>query len=106
MTTSKNDLAPELRQQSEADKANTAPEFSRPRPGSVKANVLNALLAGDRLTHKDCWIRFGSSRLAHHVLMLRKAGWPIVCDEIKALTSDGRIASIGLYWLKQGAANV
>jgi hypothetical protein len=72
-----------------------------PRPTSVKGRVLAALLAGAELTHLDCWERFGSSRLAHHVHMLRDggAGWPIQSVERPVPTSDGRTAVIAYYAL-------
>lgn len=81
---------------------NPAP-FSYPDPGSVKGRLLADLLTGARVTHLDVWERHGSSRAAHHVLMLRKAGWPILTKEIDALTSDGRVARIALYSLPAGA---
>lgn len=77
----------------------SSPSFSYPEPASVKGRVLANLLAGDRLTHLDVWQRFGSSRAAHHVLMLRKAGWPVQTLEIEAPTSDGRRARIAQYSL-------
>jgi hypothetical protein len=77
--------------------------FTYPRPGSVKAAVLAALLRGESLTHLDCWRRFSSSRLAHHAFMLRGAGWPILCNDDQVLTSDGRLQIIGRYSLPQTA---
>ena len=72
-----------------------------PTPKSVKGRVLAALLTGAELTHLDCWERFGSSRLAHHVHMLRDggAGWPIKAVERPVPTSDGRQAVISFYAL-------
>ena len=71
-----------------------------PAPASVKGRVLGALLRREELTHLDCWRRFGSSRLAHHVLVLRKAGWPVRMVESEVKTSDaGRQATIGRYSL-------
>lgn len=72
-----------------------------PRPTSVKGRVLAVLLTGAELTHLDCWERFGSSRLAHHVHMLRDggAGWPIKAVERPVPTSDGRQATIAFYRL-------
>ena len=72
-----------------------------PKPTSVKGRVLAALLTGAELTHLDCWERFGSSRLAHHVHMLRDggAGWPIKAVERPVPTSDGRQAMIAFYRL-------
>lgn len=76
-------------------------QFSYPHPSSVKGRVLGALLrGGESLTHLDCWRRFGSSRLSHHVFMLRNAGWPVEMVEKTVATSDGgRTASIGEYFL-------
>ena len=73
----------------------TTDEFCFPDHRSVKGRVL----AGDKLTHMDVWQRHGSSRASHHILMLRKAGWPVITQEIDAPTSDGRVARIALYYL-------
>lgn len=70
-----------------------------PRASAVKGAVLADLLSGRAITHKDCWIEHGSSRLAHHIMMLRAAGWPIEMREIQVTTSDGRVAEIGEYRL-------
>lgn len=77
----------------------TAAQFSFPHLKTVKAAVLADLLGGQRITHKDCWLRHGSSRLSHHVYMLRGEGWPIVTDELTVSTSDGRHATIAEYYL-------
>ena len=74
-----------------------------PAPRSVKGRVLAALLAGEELTHLDCWERFGSSRLAHHAYILRGAGWPILTVERPVPTSDGRQAVIAFYTLPASA---
>lgn len=75
-----------------------------PSPETVKGRVLGAFLRGERLTHKDCWLRFGSSRLSHHVYELRRAGWLVLMDEINVTTSDGgRTATIGIYSLPADA---
>ncbi len=71
--------------------------FCYPAPASVKGRVLADLLAGDKMTHLDVWERHGSSRAAHHILMLRKAGWPVITKEIEVPTSDGRRALIAEY---------
>jgi len=70
-----------------------------PSPSSVKGRVLADLLSGRKITHLDVWREHGSSRAAHHVLMLRKAGWPVVTNEIETPISDGRVARIALYSL-------
>lgn len=88
------------RQPGEVNKANyTTPAFSFPDPSTVKGQVLADLLLGRRITHKDTWIEHGSSRLAHHIYILRGDGWPIGCDTIEVGTSDGRRATIGEYSL-------
>ncbi len=84
----------------QSEQAQTAvAQLYYPLPTSVKGRVLADLLAGARITHMDVWERHGSSRAAHHVLMLRKAGWPVITNEIDAPTSDGRIARIAEYSL-------
>lgn len=80
---------------------NNAGAGKYPGPSSVKGRVLAALLTGAELTHLDCWERFCSSRLAHHVHMLREggAGWPIQTVERPVPTSDGRLVIIAFYRL-------
>lgn len=88
----------------EAPNQTSAPTLSFSSPKSVKGRVLGAFLRGERLTHKDCWIRFGSSRLSHHVYELRRTGWPVLMFEQSATTSDGgRTAIIGVYYLTADA---
>lgn len=82
-------------------------DFQRPAypsPATVKGRVLGALLRGERITHQDCWRRFGSSRLSHHVYELRRTGWPVLMIEQTVTTSDGgRTATIGIYSLPADA---
>ena len=74
--------------------------FCYPSPQSVKGRVLGSLLRGEKLTHLDCWRRFGSARLSHHVYVLRGIGWPVQIVEKTIKTSDaGRPATIGIYFL-------
>lgn len=74
--------------------------FSYPAPSTVKGRTLGALLRGERLTHLDCWRRFGSARLSHHIYMLRGIGWTVGMVEQSVTTSDaGRPATIGVYSL-------
>ncbi|MCZ2112656.1 MAG: helix-turn-helix domain-containing protein [Anaerolineae bacterium] len=76
--------------------------FPYPAASAVKGRVLGALLRGELLTHADCWRRLGSSRLAHHVHVLRRAGWPVKAMETIVRTSDaGRPATIAEYFLDQ-----
>ena len=70
-------------------------------PYSVIGRVHGALLRGEHLTGKACWLRFGSSRLSHRIWKLNQDGWPIQEMRIDATTSDaGRVASISTYWLE------
>ena len=70
---------------------------------SVKGAVLADLLAGERITHMSVWRRHGSSRLAHHILRLRQAGWPIQTTTIDASTNHGHAARIAEYHLPKAA---
>jgi hypothetical protein len=88
-----------LRQQAVGQNKTTTPAFCYPDPVSVKGRTLANLLSGEKLTHYDVWERHGSSRASHHVLMLRKSGWPVITEEIDVPTSDGRTARIALYSL-------
>lgn len=74
--------------------------FCYPPRGTVKAGVLADLLNGRTLTHLDCWHDHGSSRLAHHIHVLRADGWPIQSIEQEVKTRHGRIAQIAFYSLK------
>lgn len=80
----------------------TTREFCYPTPDTVKAAVLADLLDGRAITHLDCWKEHGSSRLAHHILMLRHLGWKVLTVEYRAPTSDGRVAQIARYSLRAG----
>lgn len=73
-----------------------------PSANAVIGRVLGALLNGERLTHLDCWRRFGSSRLSHHIWQLRRDGWPVEMVELEVATSDAdRKAMIGEYSLSE-----
>ena len=98
-TTPRNDEA--LREQGQVETAGIIRcSFCYPSPQSVKGRVLGSLLRGERLTHLDCWRRFGSARLSHHIYMLRGVGWAVQMIEETVKTSDaGRPAAIGIYFL-------
>lgn len=81
------------------DHASVVNQLTFPASSSVKGRTLADLLAGMKLTHYDVWERHGSSRASHHVLMLRRAGFSVITEEIDAPTSDGRTARIALYSL-------
>jgi hypothetical protein len=77
-------------------------EHNHPNPKTVRGRVLGALLRGEHITHWDCWKRFGSARLSHHIYSLRADFWPVDMVEINVSTNDaGRAATIGLYSLHQ-----
>lgn len=79
----------------------SARTFSYPSHQTVKGRVLGCLLRGERLTHKDVWLRFGSARLSHHIYMLRRIGWAVQMIDLTVTTSDaGRHAIIGVYLLE------
>lgn len=86
-----------------ADKAeNTNPHF--PKPYSVRGRVLGAHLRGESLTSLDAWRRFGGSRLAADVNVLRKSGWPIETEIVEVETKDaGRRSEVARYFLPSDA---
>lgn len=91
--TAQNDNLPE-----HYTKFSFSPPDNYPDSATVKGRVLGALLREEHLTHLDCWRRFGSARLSHHIYMLRGMGWQVEMAEQTVTTSDaGRAASIGIY---------
>lgn len=70
-----------------------------PKPGTARAEILAAFLAGDHMTHEDARKRFGASRLAADVHALRRKGWPIVGAEVQVPTRAGRLAVVTSYRL-------
>lgn len=75
--------------------SHTTPTF--PKPSTVKARILAALLEGRTITGLICWQEFGSSSLAHHVFTLRGTGWGIDTDMRTVRTSDGREQDVAHY---------
>ena len=76
-----------------------APAFPT-RHGTVKAQVLAALLAHRKLTHLDVWREAGSSRCSHHVFILRSENnFPIQTADLVVGCSDGRSETIAQYSL-------
>jgi len=71
----------------------------RPAPGTVRAAVLDALLAGHSMTSLEAWRTFGASRLASDVFELRRMGWPILAEEIGVEARDGRSPRVARYRL-------
>lgn len=75
-----------------------------PAAGTIRAAVLEALLAGRSLTSLEAWQELGTSRLAADVHELRGMGWPIVSEEIDVQARDGRTARVACYRLAEVAA--
>ena len=78
--------------------------YRYPASETVQGRVLGALLRGERITHLDCWARFGSSRLSHPIYILRGGktgdGWPVqTLEKVVTTTDAGRSATIGEYFL-------
>lgn len=75
----------------------------RPAAGTIRADVLAALEAGESLTSLAAWQRFGTSRLAADVHALRRAGWSIVAEEVPVECREGRSARVACYRLANTA---
>lgn len=71
-----------------------------PKRGTDAAAILEALLAGERLTSGDAWSRFGASRLAVHVHYLRRGGWPIIGETVEVPKRGGKLAHVAEYRLE------
>ncbi len=75
-----------------------------PKPGTVIGQVFSALRRGERLTPKDAWLRFGTSRLAAVIHTLQKDyGWPIDAEIIPVSTADHRTAHVARYSMQEAA---
>lgn len=70
-----------------------------PRKGTARADVLDALRAGQMLTGMGAWRAFGTSRLAADVFELRRMGWPIVAETINVPARHGHRSKIARYHL-------
>jgi hypothetical protein len=75
----------------------------RPAAGTIRADVLAALEAGESLTSLEAWERFGTSRLAADVFELRRLGWPIQSEEIRVASRGGRPTRVACYRIAEGA---
>lgn len=80
-------------------------DFSRNLPlvGTVKRSVLDALRAGEQLTPKEAWLRYGTSRLAAVVHVLIAEGWPIDSELIPVEATNGRLARVARYSMRRAA---
>lgn len=68
-----------------------------PSVGSIKRQVLDRMLSGERITSLQAWAQFGTSRLASLIHQLRRAGWDIASDRIEVDTKAGRSALVAQY---------
>lgn len=68
-----------------------------PKPGSIRAQVLEELRAGRSLTAMQAWRRLGAARLASDVHVLRRMGWPIVGAETLVACRSGRPSRVTTY---------
>ncbi len=75
----------------------------RPAAGTIRADVLDALLAGRSLTGLEAWREFGTSRLAADIHALRRMGWDIAAEEIPVDCRKGRSARVAVYRLANTA---
>lgn len=72
-----------------------------PRKGTASAEVLAALRRGQRLTSRDAWQAFGTSRLAVRVHELRRMGWPVVAMLVTVSTRNGHLGKVARYHLPE-----
>lgn len=68
-----------------------------PAAGSIKRQVLERMLSGERLTSLQAWAQFGTSRLASLIHQLRRDGWDIASERIEVETKAGRFALVAQY---------
>ncbi|MGY0634298.1 helix-turn-helix domain-containing protein [Luteimonas sp. A478] len=74
----------------------------RPQPGTARAAVLDALLAGEHLTSLSAWEKYGASRLAADVYALRRMGWRIIGVDACVACRYGRSSVVKAYSLDRG----
>lgn len=69
----------------------------------LAAKALRLMLGGMQITHPEFEALTGSWRLAAHIYILRKLGWPVLVAEepIPSHDDDGRKSHMGLYYLPQ-----
>jgi hypothetical protein len=80
-----------------------ASDITYPGPAGVKRAAPSDVLRGSNLTSMDCWNRRGNYRLAHHILVARQAGRPILTTEIAVMLRGGRSAQIAEYTMPESA---
>lgn len=66
---------------------------------TVKHRVLDYLLSGGALTPGDAWSRFGTSRLAAIVHVLRHDGYAIRAEIVAVSRTGERVAHVARYSL-------
>lgn len=95
----------ERRDSSDTRTADQAETFtpSYPRHGTQAARLLGATLTGRSINPLEAWREFGIYRTSDVVLRLRKAGWPILTDDLPVLNTFREECVVGLYRLEQAA---
>ncbi len=92
----------QTRLQLEFSSASHAAVKTWPSNGSIKRQILDALLAGESINSLQAWMRFGTSRLAGLIHQLRRDGWPIRSKAVDVSTATGRQAHIVEYLMEGG----
>lgn len=90
--------------QSENQAAREVDTSTAPKRSTQKSRILAAFQKGRTLTHLDAQCEFSASRLSAVVLVLRRAGFPIVTTRKVVLCSDGHRARIGFYHLPKAGS--
>lgn len=73
-----------------------------PPETSLAAKALRLMLRGMRLSHPHFESLTGSWRLAAHVHILKKLGWPIQKDGVSfALRDKNNTSCMGIYYLPE-----
>lgn len=72
-----------------------------PIQGSMAAKALRLMLGGAKVAHPDFEAVTGSWRLAAHIYVLKKLGWPVMKElvPIRNRFEDGRKRNHDLYYL-------
>jgi hypothetical protein len=74
-----------------------------PRHGTQPARFLASMLTGKQINPLAAWREFGIYRTSDVVLRLRKAGWPIITDDLPVQNTFREECVVGLYSLEQSA---
>lgn len=59
--------------------------------------ILNYLMSGKSLTNAEAVNKFHAYRLSGQIFELKKKGYPIRCDMVSTINSDGEPCRYGVY---------